>query len=232
MSPSLTGGCGGMVEQGEDRLRTQSVLFALVQSARWTWTAMLEVLELGTVQSGALESLLEGARVALDHARVSTAATALLADRDRRQRSPAAPSADHGSGSAGHERGDRRPRRCDGWRRPLRQPARPPRRAAGAPGMGQLGAGAPRAHTRPQLEPPGPDAEQRGHGAGGQRRRRLAPRHDRRITVLATRLDYESRELALSLAPNDWWNERTREIMASAGTTRMPAPPPAAPRSS
>jgi hypothetical protein len=46
------------------------------------------------------------------------------------------------------------------------------------------------------------------------------------ITVLATRLDYESRELALSLAPNDWWNERTREIMETAGSARTPAPPP------
>jgi hypothetical protein len=50
------------------------------------------------------------------------------------------------------------------------------------------------------------------------------------ITVLAARLDYESRELALSLASNDWWNSRTQEIMASAGPARTPAPPPIAPR--
>ncbi len=32
------------------------------------------------------------------------------------------------------------------------------------------------------------------------------------ITVLATQLDYESREMAMSLAPVDWWTERMKAL--------------------
>lgn len=66
-------------------LLAQSVLFALVQSARLTWTTMLEVLHLAEVQSGAIESLEQGAAVALDTETVSEAVTDLLADPARRQ---------------------------------------------------------------------------------------------------------------------------------------------------
>jgi hypothetical protein len=65
-------------------LRAQSVLFALVQSARLTWTTMLEVLHLAEVHSSAIESLLEGAAVALDTETVSEAVSGLLADAERR----------------------------------------------------------------------------------------------------------------------------------------------------
>jgi hypothetical protein len=33
------------------------------------------------------------------------------------------------------------------------------------------------------------------------------------ITVLAAQLDHESREVAFSLASNDWWSKRTVEII-------------------
>jgi hypothetical protein len=44
-------------------------------------------------------------------------------------------------------------------------------------------------------------------------------------TVLAAQLDYESREVAFSLASNDWWSERTREIVGGDDQTNggMPA---------
>jgi hypothetical protein len=65
-------------------LLAQSVLFALIQSARATWTAMVEVLKLAEVESGAVEPLLAAAEVARDSARVSKAAKELLEDPERR----------------------------------------------------------------------------------------------------------------------------------------------------
>ncbi len=65
-------------------LLAQSVLFALTQSARATWSGLVEVLRLGEVQSGAVKPLLEGATVARDTERVSQAIRELLADDERR----------------------------------------------------------------------------------------------------------------------------------------------------
>ena len=67
-------------------LLAQSVFFALLQSARLTWTALIELLNLTEVRSGAVESLIEDARVALDTERVSAATHELLLDGERRQR--------------------------------------------------------------------------------------------------------------------------------------------------
>jgi hypothetical protein len=207
-------------------LLAQSVLFALVQSARWTWTTMLEVLELGEVQSGAMASILEGARVALDAGRVSAAATELLADAERRQR----------------------------LQRVMERLSQHAREVIAARAGVMVGA-APYANLldrhvelQARLEwvssvlahrEPTPD---RSWSMQALTLSSVATEeadsvddswlHDMivAITVLAARLDYESRELALSLASNDWWNSRTQEIMASAGPARTPAPPPIAPR--
>lgn len=65
-------------------LLAQSVLFALTQSARATWTGLVEVLHLGEVRSGAVQPLLEGAAVAGDTERVSQAIRELLGDQQRR----------------------------------------------------------------------------------------------------------------------------------------------------
>ncbi len=62
----------------------QSVLFALIQAARATWTGMVEVLEITEVQAGSVEGLLDAARLARDPARVSKAIGELLADEERR----------------------------------------------------------------------------------------------------------------------------------------------------
>jgi hypothetical protein len=67
-------------------LLAQSVLFALIQSARATWTGMVEILELGEVESGAVANLLSAAELARDITRVSDAASELLADEERRAR--------------------------------------------------------------------------------------------------------------------------------------------------
>ncbi len=65
-------------------LLAQSVLFALLQSARATWTGLLEILDLTEVQSGALESLSDAAEIAEDAEQVSQAIRRLLADDQRR----------------------------------------------------------------------------------------------------------------------------------------------------
>jgi hypothetical protein len=66
------------VVERRDRRRwtrlAQTVLFALIQSARATWTGMLEVLELADVKSGSVQSLLEARDIVLDAARVGRAA--------------------------------------------------------------------------------------------------------------------------------------------------------------
>jgi hypothetical protein len=76
------------VVEGRDRRRwsllAQTVLFALIQSARATWTGLLEVLELTDVRSGSVQSLIEGRDIALDTERVGRAADALLGDEQRR----------------------------------------------------------------------------------------------------------------------------------------------------
>jgi hypothetical protein len=100
------------------RLLAQSVLFALVQSARLTWTGMLELLGLAEVHTGAVEG---GRRRRLTLTSVAT------------------------------EQADQFD---DDWLRDMVVS----------------------------------------------------------ITVLAARLDYDSRELAFSLAPPDWWVGRTREL--------------------
>jgi hypothetical protein len=176
------------------------------------------------VQSGALESLLEGARIALDYGRVSAAATELLADGERRQR----------------------------LQRTMERLSRHATEVIAARAGVMVGA-APYAslldrhvELQARLEwvssvlahrEPSPD---RSWSSQALTLSSVATEaadsvdenwlHDMivAITVLATRLDYESRDLALSLAPNDWWNQRTREIMETAGTARVPAPPPTA----
>ena len=76
--------------EGRDRRRwnllAQNVLFALIQSARATWTGMLEVLELVNVESGSVESLVGAKDIALDAERVSQATDELLSDHERRAR--------------------------------------------------------------------------------------------------------------------------------------------------
>ncbi len=73
-------------DQRRWNLLAQSVLFALIQTARATWTAMVEVLEITEVQAGSVEGLLDAARLARDSERVSRAIGELLADEQSERR--------------------------------------------------------------------------------------------------------------------------------------------------
>jgi hypothetical protein len=191
-------------------LLAQSVLFALVQSARWTWTTMLMVLRLTEVQSGAMESILEGARVALDSQRVSAAATELLADPERRQHLQRAV-----------ERLSRHASEVIAARAGVMVGAAP--YASLLDRHVELQARLEWVSSVLAHREPAPDrswsmqqltlssvATEQADSFDDQWM------HDMivSITVLAARLDHESRELAFSLASNDWWSERTREIVS------------------
>lgn len=65
-------------------LLAQSVLFELIQSARATWTGLVEVLGLGEVQSGSVGALRSAASVARDLQRSSPAIRELLDSPERR----------------------------------------------------------------------------------------------------------------------------------------------------
>ncbi len=207
-------------------LLAQSVLFALVQSARWTWTTMLEVLELAEVRSGAMTAILEGARVALDAGRVSGAATELLADAERRQRLQRT-----------MERLSQHASEVIAARASVMVGAAPYANllARHVELQGRLEwVSSVLAHREPMPDRSWSTQQLTMSSVATEEADSVDDSwlHDMIVatTVLAARLDYESRELALSLASNDWWNERTREIMASAGPPRTPAPPPVAPR--
>ena len=191
-------------------LLAQSVLFALTQSARLTWTAMVEVLRLTEVHTGSLDSLLEGARVALDRGRVSGATRELLADAERRevlQRVLERLRDHYGEVIAK-------------WATVL----------VGAAPYAELL----ERHVEllGRLEWLTSVLMHREPAAEGDRRRRLTRAsiatehadefgddwiHDMlvSITLLAARVDYDSRELAFSLVSADWWIDRTQAIMAA-----------------
>ena len=189
-------------------LLAQSALFGLVQSARLVWTTTVEVLRLTEVHSGASESLLEGAQVALDRQRVSVATRELLADPERRQLLQRM--LERLSGHASEV--------ISNWATVL---------VGAAPYAAVL-----ERHVELQgrLEwlssvlahrEPAPD---RGAVSRRMTLTSIATEqadqfdedwiHDMvvSITTLATRLDYDSRELAFSLVAVDWWSERTHAL--------------------
>jgi hypothetical protein len=192
-------------------LVAQSALFALIQGARLTWTAMVEVLELAEVQSGTVESLDENARIALDRERVSGATTQLLAEPERRQvlQTRVKRLSDHASGVIAN------------WASVL---------VGAAPYAKMLDR---HVELQGRLEwlssvlahnEPVPDL------SGRSRRMTRANVASEQaelfdddwvhgmvvsITVLAAQLDRESREFAFSLAPGEWWEQRTRSLIES-----------------
>ncbi len=190
-------------------LLAQSVLFALVQSARWTWTTMLEVLRLAEVQSGARESLLAGANVALDTARVSAATTELLADAERRQRLQRTMErlSEHTSQIIAVRAGvmvDAAP-----YAGLLDRHVELQVRLEWISSVLAHHEPAPdRTWSRQQLTLSSVATEQADSFDEGWMHDMIVS-----ITVLAARLDHESRELAFSLASNEWWSGRTAEII-------------------
>ncbi len=210
------------VLDGRDRRRwnllAQTVLFALIQSARATWTGMLEVLELVEVHSGSVESLLEASEVALDTARVARAADALLGDEERRaslQRLTVALS-DHASEVIAK------------WA-PVMVSAKPyaevlDRHVELAARLGWL------SDVLAYNEPPeGQSPRERAlarSSVASEHAERLgtdAWMHDQILATiaLATALDYEAREDAYAIVPLEWWAQRTAGL---AGNESPPAP--------
>jgi hypothetical protein len=189
-------------------LLAQAVLFALVQNARLTWTTMVEVLGLTEVHTGSVESLLGSARIALDRDRVSAATRELLADPERRRRLIELLEGlrDHVGGVIAN------------WASVL---------VGAAPYAAVL-----ERHVELQgrLEWLTSVLEHREPAPEGARNRPLTVAsiatehadefdedwtHDMvvSLTLLSTRLDYDSRELAFSLASVDWWLARTQTLL-------------------
>jgi hypothetical protein len=209
------------VLDGRDRRRwnllAQTVLFALIQSARATWTGMLEVLELAEVHSGSVESLVQAGRVALDAERVARAADALIADEKRRARLQQLTTAlgDHASEVIAK------------WA-PVMVSAKPyaevlDRHVELAARLAWLG------DVLAYNEPPeGQSPRERAltrSSVASEHAERLgtdAWLHDQILATLAlaTKLDYEAREDAYAIVPLDWWAQRT------AGLAGNESPPP------
>jgi hypothetical protein len=201
-------------------LLAQSVLFALTQSARATWTGLVEVLRLGEVHSGTVEQLEEGAAVAHDTARVSAAIRELLADEQRRSvlQSVSVDLANHASGviatwasvmvnaspyAAVLNRHVELAGRLQ-WLSSVITHNEPP------PGQ------SPRDRVLVRSSIAGEHAEEFGSDDWLQ---------DQLLAIinLATELDRRSRELAYSIVPLTWWASRTADL---AGTeTHQPAEP-------
>ena len=210
------------VVAGRDRRRwnllAQSVLFALIQTARATWTTMLDVLELADVESGSVESLIEGKEVALDVARVSQAAEELVHDEARRARLQRA------SGGLSSHASDVIAK----WS-PVMINAGPyaemlDRHVELAARLEWLSNVL--THNEPPQGQSRADRTLTRSAVATEHAEQLGTDewlHDQilAIVTLATKLDYEAREYAYAIAPLSWWSERTAGL---AGNEAPPAP--------
>ena len=196
----------------------QTVLFALIQSARATWTGLLEVLELQDVESGTVQSLIDAKDVALDAARVSAATDKLLRDDARRARLQVVSAALSGHASDVIAK----------WA-PVMVGARPyaevlDRHAELASRLVWL------SDVLAYNDPPqGQSARERTltrSSAASKHAEQLGTDewlHDQIVAVLtlATELDYEAREDAYAIVPLTWWAQRTAGL---AGNESPPEP--------
>jgi hypothetical protein len=205
-------------DQRRWNLLAQSVLFALIQAARATWTGMVEVLELAEVHGGSVDSLLEAAGLARDSARVSKAIGELLADEARRTRLRRMSTAlsNHASEVIAK------------WA-PVMVSARSyamvlDRHVELAGRLEWL------SNVLAYNEPP--DGQSRRDrslalsNVATEHAEELGTDdwlHDQMLAVitLATELDYESREHAYSIVPMSWWAERTAGL---TGSDTVPTP--------
>jgi hypothetical protein len=192
-------------------LLAQSVLLALTQSARATWSGLVEVLRLGEVHSGAVQPLIEGASVARDTERVSSAIRELLADPQRRAvlQQVTVTLADHTSGVIAR------------WASVMVSASpyatvlnRHVELAARLEWLSSV-----LTHNEP---PEGQSTSERvllrssvatEHAEEWGDDEWL---HDQLLAVinLATELDYRSRELAYAIVPLSWWTQRTAGLAA------------------
>jgi len=191
-------------------LLAQSVMFALLQSARATWTGLLELLALTDVRSGAAEALGSAADVARDFERVSRAVRDLLADRDRRielQRASVALS-EHSSAVIAR------------WA-PVMVSASPyaevlDRHVELAGRLDWISSVL--AHNDPISDRSDRDEALTRSSAATEHAEELGNDdwlHDQLLAVirLATELDRDSRTRAYALVPLSWWTERTQGLV-------------------
>jgi hypothetical protein len=214
-----------MLERRDRRrwnLLAQSVLFALLQSARATWTGLVEVLGLAEVQSGAVEPLRSAAGLARDAERVSHAARGLLEDAERRaslQRMCVALS-EHASAVIAR------------WA-PVMVGAGPyaemfDRHVELASRLEWLSSVL--AHNEPVSGRSVRDRALTRSSVATEHAVELGNDdwlHDQLLAVirLATDLDQESRESAYSLVPLSWWAERTAGLTGGAPVPVEPEQP-------
>jgi hypothetical protein len=199
-------------------LLAQSVLFDLIQTARATWTGLLEVLELAEVRVGDPESLRACAAIARDVRRVSPAIRALLGDADRRARLQRLTTelSRHASDVIAK------------WA-PVMVGARPyaevlDRHVELAGRLEWLSSVL--AHHEPPEDLSSEARTLARSNVAVEHAERLSNDewlHDQILAVmrLATNLDFEARDYAYSIVPLSWWAERR------AGLTEREAQPPA-----
>jgi hypothetical protein len=198
-------------------LLAQNVLFDLIQTARATWTGLVEVLELAEVRAGDPESLHRCAVIARDASRVSPAIHRLLADEARRERLQrlATELSRHASDVIAK------------WA-PVMIGARPyaevlDRHVELAARLEWLSDVL--IHREPPEDLSRSDRTLTRSSVATEHAERLGHEewlHDQILAVmrLATNLDFEAREYAYSIVPLSWWAERTAGL-----TTDEPVPP-------
>jgi hypothetical protein len=202
----------GVVERRDRRrwsLLAQNVLFSLIQSARATWTGLLELLEVGEVNSGTEESLRASVELTHDSERLAHAAGALVADRERRQRLQRLTRglSEHAS------------RVIADWA-PVMVGARAYARVLDrhVELAGRLEwLGSVLAHNEPVAGQSGRERNLARSNVATERAEQLGSDDWVRDQVLALiklalELDEESREHAFSIVPVSWWAERTHEL--------------------
>jgi hypothetical protein len=206
----------GLLER-RDRQRwnllAQSALFALTQSARATWTAMIELLDIADVQSGDVDSLRGDARLALDAPRVSDAAQRLLGEEDGKARLQV----------LSHALTQHYDEVIANWAAVM-VGARPyaellDNHVELAVRLEWLSSVL--AHNEPAADQSRRDRNLTRSSIAAENALALGGDewlHDMVVSVvnLATRLDYRSRETAFSIVSQEWWVERTAGLMKSA----------------
>ena len=191
-------------------LLAQNALFVLTQSARATWTAMIELLGITEVQGGDVDLLRADALLASDTARVSVATQELLGGEDGRERLQRV-----GKALSGHYA-----EVIASWA-PVLVGARPyaeilDRHVELAGRLEWLSS---------VLSQNDPIADQ-SRGERALARSSIAAEHATALgsdewlhdmvvslVALATHLDEQSRELAFSIVSGEWWAERTERLL-------------------
>jgi len=190
-------------------LLAQSVMFALIQSARATWTGLLELLEVGEVRSGSEQALRESAELTRDTERMESAAQALVTDQKRRARLQ----------SVTKQLSDHASQVIADWA-PVMVGARAyatvlDRHVELAGRLETLSSVL--AHNEPAPDQSVSDRQLARSNIASERAEQLGNDDWVREQVLALialgiELDQRSREPAFELVPMSWWAERTHEL--------------------